>query len=320
MDTIVLDVHAHLVPVTLDLVSSLSGVTWDAQSQAMMIDGHLLATKSLFQADVLLAWMDMNTIGHAWISIPPPAYRQALDEIGAREWAVYVNDGLASIAAKHPDRLSALLHLPVEHPVLAVEVVRNGARKFAMSAGAGPNVWLSDPVYEPLWKALDEQAAFLFIHPGTTCDPRLDKYFLRNLFGNPTETGVAATHLAISGVMSRFARMTVCLAHGGGVVPAIAARVQHGWAATDVDQSGERPSDAFRRFCVDCITHSASALRHAADVFGEDHVYFGSDWPFPMGLMEPHVQLATLNDGFRKRLFSDNPKQLLNHFACTAIP
>jgi aminocarboxymuconate-semialdehyde decarboxylase len=140
------------------------------------------------------------------------------------------------------------------------------------------------------------------------------------LFGNPTETGVAATHMAISGVMSRFARMTVCLAHGGGVVPAIAARVQHGWSATGVDQSGERPSDAFRRFCVDCITHSASALMHAADVFGEDHVYFGSDWPFPMGLMDPHAQLATLSDGFRKRLFSDNPQQLLNRFACTAIP
>jgi predicted TIM-barrel fold metal-dependent hydrolase len=238
MDTIVLDVHAHLVPVTLDLVSSLSGVTWDAQSQAMTIDGHLLATKALFQADVLLAWMDKNTIGHAWISIPPPAYRQALDEIGAGEWAVYVNDGLASIAAKHPDRLSALLHLPVEHPVLAVEVVRNGARKFAMSAGAGPNVWLSDPVYEPLWKALDERAAFLFIHPGTTCDPRLYKYFLRNLFGNPTETGVAATHLAISGVMSRFARMTVCLAHGGvaialGIGPVMVLHVLQGMKAVD---------------------------------------------------------------------------------------
>ena len=108
MDTIALDVHAHLVPITLDLISNLFGVTWEAQSQAMMIDGHLLGTKALFQADELLAWMDKNRIGHAWISIPPPAYRQALDEIGAGKWAAYVNDGLASIAAEHPDRLSAL--------------------------------------------------------------------------------------------------------------------------------------------------------------------------------------------------------------------
>ena len=187
------------------------------------------------------------------------------------------------IAAKYSDRLSALSHLPIEHPT---RPWRNGAQ-ISMSAGAGPNVRLSDPVYEPLWKALDEQSAFLFIHPGTSCDPRLDKYFLRNLFGNPLETGVAATHMVISGVMSRFSRMTVCLAHGGGVVPAIAARVQHGWAATGADKSGERPLDSFRRFCADCITHSAAALAHAADVFGDDHVYFGSDWPFPMGLMDP---------------------------------
>ena len=320
MDTIALDVHAHLVPVIHDRISELSGVTWDAQSQAMTIDGHSLATKPLFQADALLAWMEKNNIGHAWISIPPPAYRQDLDEAVAREWAAYVNNGLAEIAAKYSDRLSALWHLPVEHPALAVEIARDGARKFAMSAGAGPNVRLSDPVYEPLWKALDEQSAFLFIHPGTSCDPRLDKYFLRNLFGNPSETGVAATHMVISGVMARFSRMTVCLAHGGGVVPAVAARVQHGWAATGADKSGERPLDSFRRFCADCITHSAAALAHAADVFGDDHVYFGSDWPFPMGLMDPHVQLASVSAAFRKRMFSDNPDQLLNRFSCTAVP
>jgi aminocarboxymuconate-semialdehyde decarboxylase len=316
MDAIALDVHAHLVPVLPDRIAKLSGVSWDAQSQTMAIDGHSLATKPLFQPDALLAWMEQNNIRHAWISVPPPAYRQHLDEAGAREWAAYVNDGLAAIAGSN-SQLSALFHLPVEHPGAAAEIAAGGGRKFAIAAGAGPKVRLSDPVYAPLWKALDAQSAFLFIHPGTTCDPRLDQYFLRNLFGNPTETGVAASHMVLSGVMSCYSRMTVCLAHGGGVVPAIAARVQHGWAATGADQDGERPLDSFRRFCADCITHSAPALGLSGQVFGEDHLFFGSDWPFPMGLLDPHAQLAPVSEALRRRMFCDNPDRLLRRFSCT---
>jgi aminocarboxymuconate-semialdehyde decarboxylase len=37
---------------------------------------------------------------------------------------------------------------------------------------------------------------------------------------------------------------------------------------------------------ADCIAHHPSALRLAQDIFGPDHVLFGSDWPFPMGLPE----------------------------------
>lgn len=321
MEPIALDVHAHLVPVVPDRLAALADVGWDADAQKMTLDGHALGAKPLFQPDALIRWMDDNRIAHAWISIPPPAYRQELDVAAARDWAAYVNDGLASIAARHADRLAALLHLPVEHPSLAAEIAAGGTRKYAMSAGAGPAVRLSDAAYEPLWQALDAQSAFLFIHPGTTCDPRLDQFFLRNLAGNPIETGVAAGHLVMSGVMRRYPRTTICLAHGGGIVPSIAARVQHGWSvkATGEDRSGA-PLDAFRGFCADCITHSPSALSQAAAVFGAERIFFGSDWPFPMGLMAPHAALAEVGVPLRQQMFAANPRRLLAQFSCEASP
>ena len=40
------------------------------------------------------------------------------------------------------------------------------------------------------------------------------------------------------------------------------------------------------------------------------NVVFGSDWPFPMGLVEPHAQLASLDPVRRRRIFCDNPDRL----------
>jgi aminocarboxymuconate-semialdehyde decarboxylase len=68
---------------------------------------------------------------------------------------------------------------------------------------------------------------------------------------------------------------------------------------------------ALRRFCVDCMTHDAGALAQAATVFGEENIVFGSDWPFDMGLPQPHVQLAGVTAQARHRLMMENARALL---------
>ncbi|MFX6949903.1 amidohydrolase family protein, partial [Acinetobacter baumannii] len=79
----------------------------------------------------------------------------------------------------------------------------------------GAGVMLSDPSYAPLWRALNEASAFLFLPPGESCDARLDPFYLANLLGNPTETAVASAHLVFGGILERHPRLTVCLAHAG---------------------------------------------------------------------------------------------------------
>jgi aminocarboxymuconate-semialdehyde decarboxylase len=76
------------------------------------------------------------------------------------------------------------------------------------------------------------------------------------------------------------------------------------------DTGAERPRISFRRFCVDCITHDAETLKLAAARHGEDHVLFGSDWPFSMGLPEPHKQLLDVDPSLRRQIFQANPKAL----------
>jgi aminocarboxymuconate-semialdehyde decarboxylase len=313
-----LDVHAHLVPIAAPGIHGLPGVSWDAGRNVLEVDGKALAVKSLYEPRALIDWMDQNRIGRAWISIPPPMYRLEQDEAAARPWVERVNAGLGEIADRHRDRFDALFHLPVRHPELAAETARRhisaGGARFAMPAGsASHQVMLSDAAYEPLWRVLADGRAFLFLHPSSGCDVRLDRHSLQNLLGNPFEMAVAAAHLAMSGVGERFPEITFCLAHGGGVTGAVAGRLQRGrdTARPGIDTKVEPPRVAFKRFCVDCITHDPAGLELAAATFGHDHILFGSDWPFSMGLTEPQKRLSEFDEALARRIASDNPDELL---------
>lgn len=314
--TITLDVHAHLIPVDEGGLAAFDGVVWNTTSRACSIDGHAIGLKGLFSASALLSWMDENGVSRAFISVPPPAYRPDLPEPDAQRWATALNDGLIAIAMSHAERFSALLHLPVEHPRLAVAMaeaaIGRGCVRFAMSAGSA-NVMLSNAEYEPLWAALDAAGGFLFLHPGEGCDGRLDPFYLHNLLGNPAETALATAHLVFGGILERHANMTVCLAHAGGTTAALAGRWERGHATArpGLDPSRESPRRSLRRLCVDCIAHDPAALALAADVFGRDRILFGSDWPFPMGLPKPREQLANLNADFLREVLETNARPIV---------
>ena len=316
MQAIALDIHTHLVPVHDAEFRSADGVAWDAAARMLSVDGHTVGTAPLFAPHKLIAWLDASRIAAAWISAPPPLYRQHLGERQAAAWVDRVNKGLGDIAERHAARLTALPHLPIEHPELAADVagraIAAGVTRFSAPAGA-PGRMLSDAAYDPLWTALGAASAFVLFHPGECEDRRLAPFYLGNLLGNPYETLVAIAHLVFGGIPERFPCVTFCFAHGGGAAAMLAGRFQQGFLTKrpGVDTRRAPPREAMRRMMVDCITHDPTALTLAESVFGEDHIVFGSDWPFPMGLMEPQAVLATLDDPLRARIARANPNQLL---------
>ncbi|MBR0751297.1 amidohydrolase family protein [Bradyrhizobium jicamae] len=311
MTPIPLDIHTHQVPIDVDALAELEGVSWDAAANALLVDGHKIGIRSLFQPDALIAWLDTSGIAKAWISAPPPLYRQQLAEQDAARWVQYVNQGLAAIARRHTGRLTALPHLPIEHPNLAADIavreIADGGRRFSAPSG-GPGCMLSDPRYDALWHALNGAGAFVLVHPGECDDARLQPFYLSNLLGNPYETTVAIAHLVFGGVTARYPDITFCFAHGGGAAAMLAGRFEQGFR-TDrpgIDTALPSPRTALRNLTVDCVIHDSDALRLAQTVFGPDRILFGSDWPFPMGLMRPHEQLASLSKTERERILGAN--------------
>lgn len=316
-DTIALDVHAHLIPVVEERLAAIDGVSWNAVEQAMTIDGHKVGIKPIFNPEALIAWMDKTNVEHTFVSAPPPLYRQHLRGVKARGWADYINDGLMEIAAQSRGRMTALVHLPTEDPQVATAIVRAfadvGHNRFAMPAGAGDERTLGLEEFEPLWAELDAAGAFVFLHPGECADGRLKSFYLTNLLGNPYESTVALAHLIFAGVLERHPRIVPCLAHGGGLLPMVAGRFERGvdTARPGVDTARAAPSKVLRGVYVDCICHSEAAAIHAEATFGAGNVIFGSDWPFPMGLVEPHHQLASFEPARRQLYFQTNPVALL---------
>jgi aminocarboxymuconate-semialdehyde decarboxylase len=317
VERIALDVHAHQAPIFPDDLNGIAGVSWNAANAVLTIDGHDVGLKALFDPGALVSWMDQNRVERAWISIPPPLYRPHLDERGARAWARYVNAGLARIAERHPRHFAPLFHLPLGTRAAALDVARDaiasGHARFAAPAGGYGAQVLSDPALDPLWRALDAASAFVFFHPGECADGRLNAFYLSNLLGNPYETAVAIGHLVFGGVIERFPKIRFCFAHGGGALPMLAGRLERGFATKRPGIAAERksPHALLKTICVDCITHDDGALDLAQRVVGASNIVFGSDWPFPMGLVRPHEQLASVGRRQRQRIFCDNPNELI---------
>lgn len=288
-----LDVHTHLVPINEARLSTLPGATWLEERKALDLDGHRIGVRALFEPQTLVQWLDDNSVQRALVSIPPPLYRQHLPADQALAWTQYVNEELLAVCERHPGRLSALLHLPLEHPQLLPRLIENAdMHRFggvAIAAGGHSGIVYSEPHYDILWTWLDARGAFTFMHPGACTDTRLARFYLENLLGNPYETGVAASHLVFAGVPSRFPRIRFCLAHAGGTFTALVGRLQKGFDTRrpGVDTSVEPPLEAAKRFFADGIAHHPAGLRMAKDILGPDRILFGSDWPFPMGLEKP---------------------------------
>jgi len=291
----VVDVHAHLIPLEPGRLEKIPGVNL-IDDEHLELDGHSLKLKALYHPEMLIDWMDKQGVDVALISVPPPAYRQHLNIDQAGIWSQYLNDGLEAIANKYPDRFKVLAHLPVEHPTLAVEEFdsRHGGlyAGVALAAGGQSDIIYSEEKLRPLWEKLNQNSSFVFLHPGHCGDSRLNAFYCNNLLGNPYETAVAAAHLVFGGVVEEFSQIKFCLAHCGGVVPAVAGRWQHGFNTKrpGLDLLREPPEQSLRRFYVDTVAHSDGLIDLARQVFGDDKILFGSDWPFPMGVDVENVR------------------------------
>ncbi|MGW4803475.1 amidohydrolase family protein [Kitasatospora sp. NPDC004272] len=301
------DVHAHLLlPEVEALVAGEPGLAHakalDARRngpRALAVSGPMVAARIPLLTDpaARLAAMDAQGVDVQLVSPSPSHYHYWAGEETARKVREAANTATAAHCAAAPDRLRGLGLVPLQHPHLAVEALDHalslGLLGVELSSHA-PGVELSDPGLEPLWARAAETGAVLFLHPfGCTLDERLDRWYLSNTVGQPTENAVALSHLVFSGVLDRHPGLKLIAAHGGGYLPTHIGRSDHAWRARpDARGCAHEPSSYLRRLYFDSLVHDPYVLRELIRTAGADRVLLGSDFPFDMGTEDPLAVLA----------------------------
>ena len=145
------------------------------------------------------------------------------------------------------------------------------------------DLFLGDPVFEPLWQELDRRDAVVFIHPNRTTLPELPG-IPAPFIDFPFATTRTAVDMVLKGVMDRHPRLRVILSHAGGFLPFAAHRV----ATTAHILPGVGDVDSlmasFRRFHFDtALSSSPSAVASLRTFADPSRILFGSDFPYAPG-------------------------------------
>lgn len=210
------------------------------------------------------------------------------------EVSKFLNDHIAGIVDDYPTRFVGLGTIPMQAPDLAIKELER-CKKIGLKGiqiGSHVNQWnLSEPELFPIFAAAEELDMAVFVHPwdmmGKT---QMDKYWLPWLVGMPAESSLAICSMIFGGVFERLPKLRVAFAHGGGSFPATLGRINHGFDVRPdlcAIDNPVRPDKYLGKFFIDSLVHDPKMLDVVVDMFGANRVALGTDYPFPLGELEP---------------------------------
>jgi aminocarboxymuconate-semialdehyde decarboxylase len=302
----ILDVHTHAVPPMRPPSAAERAAGWPflagtgATRKAMRGDTVLrVLGPPAWDAPARLERMDADGVAAQVVMPAPFTFLYDADPALAAGFAAEQNAAIASLCAADPARLIGFGSVPLQDPDRAVAGLRavtdQGLRGVEIGTSAG-RLELHHPDLDPFFAAAAELDIPVFIHPGPLRNGgRADHSGLAFALARPLETEIAAGSLVFGGVLERHPRLRICLAHGGGGVPALAGRWEVGWRrrTPGVRPGSESPRALLRRLWADTLTYDPFSLPLAERTFGSDHLVVGTDTPFAAAESPPGAAAAS---------------------------
>ncbi len=239
----------------------------------------------------------------------------------ALEVSKFLNDHIAGIVQRYPKRFVGLGTVPLQAPDLAVKELER-CREIGLKGiqiGSHVNEWnLSDPQLFPVFEACQELDMCVFVHPWDMMgQQKMQRYWLPWLVGMPAETSLAICSMIFGGVLERLPRLRVAFAHGGGSFPATVGRIQHGFEVRPdlcAIDNPVAPKEYLGKFWIDSLVHDPAMLKYVVDLFGAEKIALGTDYPFPLGELQPGELIRSMpfDDTVKETLLSGAALQWLN--------
>ena len=308
-----IDFHAHYFPTEyLDLLARHGSGDTD-------VARGLCAGKDEGDLDKRLAMMDAAGVDLQGLSATPqlPTFD---NEEHAVEGARLANDLYAEVVEQHPDRFVALAATPLPHGEAAAKEAARAIDELGFAgATIGTEVLgrtLADPEFEPLWEALDQRNAILYIHASgkDAASPLIGEHGLKWIVGAPFEDTIGVLHYVRGGVTARHPNIRVVVAHLGGPIPFLAQRIDDNYNHWG-QGFPELPSDTWKKMWWDTANFHAPSLRCSVETFGSDRILLGSDFPYFQNDLYTravrYVEQSELPEDTVEQILSTNATQLL---------
>ncbi len=229
------------------------------------------------------------------------------------EIAAFLNDHIADVVSEFPLRFVGLGTVPMQDVDLAIHELERCKSIGLAGVQIGTNVNqlnLSEPGFFDFFTACEELGMAVFVHPWEMAgETDMAKYWLPWLVGMPAEVSRAICSLIFSGTLERLPKLRICFAHGGGAFPSTLGRIEHGFnvrpdlCAVDNPQN---PRQYLSRMYFDSLVHDASTLQFLIDLVGVEKIALGTDYPFPLGELEPGKLIDSMpfDKTAKERLFN----------------
>ncbi len=305
----IVDTHAHFVPQKmLDALAS-GRDRFDHVEILHQGDNYKLAfaggamtrpiMPKLRDNEMRQIWLEENQIdmqvAGGWLD----AFGYELPGDEGVAWSRFLSEHLLAAAAE-TDFIAPLASVPLQDGEQAAKVLTEvlAAGHKGVMIGTQPNGSsgnLDDPALDPFWAAASDLGAVIYIHPMFGCgDIRLNDFAMVNAVGRGLDTTTAVARLLFAGHFLKYPGMKVVLSHGGGGLPYMLGRLIRNAIIHDGDYAD--PKAGLERLYFDSVLFDPDALVFLSKKVGIERIMLGSDYPFPIGDMQP-CEVVT-NAGF----------------------
>lgn len=268
------------------------------------------------------AWLDAQGIERQIVATWPDIFGYGLTADACVAWHRMLNDTLAAWWADNSDRFAWLASVPLIEAQSAAEEAERAAALGAYGVIVSSNIEnvnLGELPLDAFWHKVEAFGLPVLIHPVLVgAAPRAAKFGLAQIAQYTFDTTLGIGSVLMSGVLDRFPRLKLVLAHGGGAYPYLAGRFDVMHRRMDRAAQGNvaaRPPSAYAtQMAYDSIVHAPNTLRFLIDVVGLDNVLLGTDYSFPPADMEPLAllrsaglsvaEIETIADANPRRVFA----------------
>ena len=320
-----IDIHTHILPREWpDLKEKYGYGGWihldhhQTGCARMMKDDHFFreVESNLWDPGERMSECEKHGVDVQVLSTVPIMFSYWAKADDALDISKLLNDHIAAIIAEFPKRFIGLGTIPLQNEGLAIRELERCTNELDLAGvQIGSNVNQlnldADALFSVFEAAQDLNAA-IFVHPWDMMgESEMKKYWLPWLVGMPAETSRAICSLIFGGVFERLPNLRVAFAHGGGSFPATVGRIQHGFDVRPdlcaVDNN-VAPQNYLEKFWVDSLVHDTDALGYLIKKIGINKIALGTDYPFPLGDLEPGklIESSNYSDEMKEKMLSRN--------------